>query len=76
MNKELKPCPFCGEKTEDAKDREIENLKAALKRIAYYRDLNPDMKATEFAVDIESELRNFYCKMGDIAKMALKEVEK
>lgn len=50
---------------------EVERLKAALKRIAYYRDLNPDMKATEFAVDVESELRNFYCKMGDIAKMAL-----
>lgn len=56
---------------EDAKDKEIERLKGALKRIAYYRDLNPDMKATEFAVDVESELSNFYCKMGDIAKMAL-----
>ena len=56
---------------EDAKDREIERLKAALKRIAYYRDLNPGMKATEFAVDVESELRNFYCTMGDIAKTAL-----
>jgi hypothetical protein len=56
---------------EDAKDKEIERLKEALKRIAYYRDLNPGMRATEFAVDVESELRNFYCKMGDIAKMAL-----
>ncbi|MBQ7396069.1 MAG: Lar family restriction alleviation protein [Lentisphaeria bacterium] len=56
---------------EDALQSEIERLKAALKRIAYYRDLNLEMKATEFAVDVESELRNFYCTMGDIAKMAL-----
>lgn len=50
---------------------EVERLKEALKRIAYYRDLNPNIKATEFAADIESEFRNFYCTMGDIAKMTL-----
>ena len=56
---------------EDAKDREIERLKEALRKIAYIRGLNPELKATEFSVDAETELKNFYCTMGDIAKIAL-----
>ena len=58
---------------EDAKDKEIERLKEALRKIAYIRDLNPDLKATEFSVDAETELKNFYCTMGEIAKIALGE---
>lgn len=50
---------------------EIERLKAALKRIAYYRDLNPDMKANRFSSCVEDDLRNLYCTMGDIAIQAL-----
>lgn len=56
---------------EDALKAEIEKLKAALKRIAYYRDLNPDMKANRFSSCAEDDLRNFYCTMGDIAIQAL-----
>lgn len=64
-------CATCPAK--DAKDREIERLKEALRKIAYIRGLNPELKATEFPVDAETELKNFYCTMGEIAKMALGE---
>jgi hypothetical protein len=65
---ECAKCP-----AEDAKDREIERMKEALKQIAYLRNLNPDMKASKFSSCAEDALRNLYCVMGDIAKMALGE---
>jgi hypothetical protein len=56
---------------EDAKDKEIERLKAALKHIAYLRNLNPGIKANKFSSCAEDSLRNLYCTMGDIAIKAL-----
>ena len=56
---------------EDAKDKKIERLKAALEQIASLRNLNPEMKASKFSSCAEDDLRNFYCTMGDIAIQAL-----
>lgn len=61
--------------TEDALKAEVERLKAVLSQIAYFRDLNPELKANDFSTDAETALENLYCQMGDIAKLALKEKE-
>lgn len=50
---------------------ELERLKAALREIESLRDLNPGLKYQSNPSCAEDIFANLYCRMGDIAKVAL-----